>query len=107
MHVRASVRSFAGACAVVTALGVLASPPRASAASPMPTQDANRLGTGGGQGGQPPPPCHPNRNAARDRETVLNREDVRHLPGPLRDRLSELAVRPHSVLPVEAFAEAD
>ena len=70
MHVRASVRSFAGACAVVTALGVLAAPTRASAASPMPTQDANLLGMGGGKGGQPPPPCHPNRNAARDREAV-------------------------------------
>src|SRR6187399_1488575 len=55
----------------------------------------------------PPPPCHPNPNAAPDREAVLNRGDVRHLPDPLRDVLGQLAGRPHSVLPVQAYAEAD
>jgi len=55
----------------------------------------------------PPPPCHPNPNAARDREAVLNRGDIRHLPDPLQDRLRQLAERPHSVLPVQANAEAD
>jgi len=55
----------------------------------------------------PPPPCHPNPNAAPDREAVLNRGDIRNLPDPLRDALGKLAERPHSVLPVQAFAEAD
>jgi hypothetical protein len=55
----------------------------------------------------PPPPCHPNATAAQDIETVAHRGDVVHLPDPLRDRLIELAGRPHSVLPVQARAEAD
>jgi hypothetical protein len=56
---------------------------------------------------QPPPPCHPNPHVAEDREAVLNRGDVRNLPGPLRNRLAELAGRPHSQLPTQAYAEAD
>ena len=56
---------------------------------------------------QPPAPCHPNPRIAEDRESVLNRRDVRHLPEPLRDRLAELAGRPHSQLPTQAYAEAD
>src|SRR5256885_3577554 len=56
---------------------------------------------------QPPPPCHANPRAARDMETVANRDDIRQLPAPLKERLVQLAVRPHSVLPVQAFAEAD
>jgi hypothetical protein len=55
----------------------------------------------------PPAPCHPNATAANDIETVAHRGDVVHLPSPLRDRLIELAGRPHSVLPVQARAEAD
>jgi hypothetical protein len=56
---------------------------------------------------QPPPPCHPNPNATADRAMVLTRGDVRHLPEPLRQRLAELAGRPHSQLPTQAYAEAD
>ena len=56
---------------------------------------------------QPPPPCHPNPRAALDMETVANRDDIRKLPAPLKERLVELAGRPHSVLPVQTFAEAD
>lgn len=56
---------------------------------------------------QPPPPCHPNPNAAADRATVHNRGDVKNLPDPLQDRLERLADRPHSILPVQAYAEAD
>src|SRR6266478_3363252 len=56
---------------------------------------------------QPPPPCHPNPRAALDMETVANRGDIRKLPAPLKERLVQLADRPHSVLPVQAFAEAD
>src|SRR5437868_612037 len=56
---------------------------------------------------QPPPPCHPNPRAAVDMEAVANRDDVRTLPAALKERLVQLAGRPHSVLPVQAFAEAD
>ena len=56
---------------------------------------------------QPAPPCHPNPRAARDMETVANRDDIRQLPVELKARLIQLAGRPHSVLPVQAFAEAD
>ncbi len=56
---------------------------------------------------QPPPPCHPNPRAARDRETVANRDDIRKLPTALKERIVQLADRPHSVLPLQVFAEAD
>jgi hypothetical protein len=55
----------------------------------------------------PPPPCHPNGSAVLDTITVSHRGDVAHMPDPLRTRLVELAARPHSVLPVQARAEAD
>jgi hypothetical protein len=58
-------------------------------------------------GEQPPPPCHPNPRAARDMATVTNRDDINGLPAPLKERLVRLAGRPHSLLPVQAFAEAD
>ncbi|HZE68870.1 MAG TPA: hypothetical protein VE135_04995 [Pyrinomonadaceae bacterium] len=56
---------------------------------------------------QPPAPCHPNPSATQDMATVRNRDDVKNLPAPLKDRLAILAGRPHSILPVQAFAEAD
>src|SRR6266481_6400663 len=56
---------------------------------------------------QPPSPCHPNPNAAADRAAVAGRGDVVNLPGPLKDRLVQLADRPHTYLPMQAFAEAD
>ena len=56
---------------------------------------------------QPPSPCHPNPNAAADRAAVANREDVEKLPQPLKDRLVQLADRPHTYLPLQVFAEAD
>jgi hypothetical protein len=56
---------------------------------------------------QPPAPCHPNPSAAADQRTVENRGDVVNLPGPLKDRLGQLANRPHSVLPLQVYAEAD
>jgi hypothetical protein len=58
-------------------------------------------------GEQPAPPCHPNPRAALDIRTVANRDDIQKLPAPLKERLAQLAGRPHSVLPVQAFAEAD
>ena len=56
---------------------------------------------------QPPPPCHPNPYARADSEVVEHRGDVRHLPDQLKDRLEALAERPHSALPIQAYAEAD
>jgi hypothetical protein len=56
---------------------------------------------------QPPSPCHPNPNAAADRETVANRGDIVKLPQPLQTRLIRLADRPHTYLPMQVFAEAD
>ena len=56
---------------------------------------------------QPPAPCHPNPNANQDMATVRNRDDINRLPAPLKDRLGILAGRPHSILPVQAFAESD
>jgi hypothetical protein len=55
---------------------------------------------------QPPPPCHPNPNAAQDEATIRNRGDIVNLPDPLKDRLAQLANRPHTYLPIQAFAEA-
>jgi hypothetical protein len=56
---------------------------------------------------QPPPPCHANPNAAVDEATVRNRGDVVALPAALTDRLAQLANRPHSILPLQVFNEAD
>ncbi|HEY4882558.1 MAG TPA: hypothetical protein VII08_02890 [Myxococcales bacterium] len=56
---------------------------------------------------QPPAPCHPNPDAAADAAAVVARGDVASLPAPLRDQLVRLAERPHSILPVQARAEAD
>jgi hypothetical protein len=56
---------------------------------------------------QPPPPCHPNPQAAADRNTVAQRGDVRFLPNALKSRLERMADRPHTYLPAQAFAEAD
>ncbi len=46
----------------------------------------------------------------RKRETIRRferRDDIRHLPRPLRRTLRELFKRPHSVPPLTAFSEAD
>jgi hypothetical protein len=56
---------------------------------------------------QPPPPCHPNPNAANDIATVDHRGDVAALPTALKNRLLRIAGRPHTILPLQAFAEAD
>src|SRR4029077_4247842 len=56
---------------------------------------------------QPPPPCHPNPLAAKDRATVTQRGDIVNLPGPLKTRLVQLADRPHSQLPTQIYSEAD
>jgi len=51
--------------------------------------------------------CNPNPNAAADAQTVMTRGDIASLPTPLKNRLGQIAARNHSVLPVQAFAEAD
>src|SRR5215467_12145452 len=55
---------------------------------------------------QPPAPCTANETAVQDVTTVSRRGDVVHLPDPLQTRLLQLAARPHTYLPVHAFAEA-
>jgi len=55
----------------------------------------------------PPAPCHPNPNKTTDGDTVKNRGDVANLPDPLKNRLIALAQRPHTILPLQAYAEAD
>ena len=55
---------------------------------------------------QQPPPCHPNKFAHKDMSAVAARGDIKSLPGPLKNRLVELAGRPHSQLPTQAYAEA-
>src|ERR1700746_3114896 len=56
---------------------------------------------------QPPPPCHPNPTADADEAAVRGRGDVVNLPGELKDRLAQLANRPHTYLPLQVFNEAD
>src|SRR5262249_9986472 len=51
--------------------------------------------------------CHPNPTAAADAQRVMPRSEVVNLPTPLKNRLGQIAARNHSVLPVEAFKEAD
>jgi hypothetical protein len=63
--------------------------------------------TDDGGADQPPPPCHPNPQAAADIAMVAQRSDVAGLPTPLKNRLLRLAGRPHSVLPLQVYAEAD
>ncbi len=55
---------------------------------------------------QPPPPCHPNATAGMDVAVVSNRGDIKNLPAPLKAQLVQLASRPHSQLPTQAYAEA-
>jgi hypothetical protein len=61
----------------------------------------------GGSAEQPPPPCHPNPNATADRAAIAGRGDIVQLPPDLKDRLIQLADRPHTYLPLQVFAEAD
>jgi len=55
---------------------------------------------------QPPPPCHPNPTAAQDEAAVSSRGDIASLPAALKNQLVRMAGRPHTYLPIEAFAEA-
>jgi len=48
------------------------------------------------------PPCHP-----ANSEDISGRGDIVNLPADLKARLIELANRPHTYVPLQAFAEAD
>lgn len=80
---------------------------RASAASVIAALGLGAFSAGQARAEQPPPPCHPNPHAAADRNAVIQRGDIRNLPDPLKERLGRMAERPHSVLPVQAYSEAD
>jgi hypothetical protein len=56
---------------------------------------------------QPPPPCHPNPSAAADTAALAARADITSLPQTLKDRLIQLADRPHTYPPLPVFNEAD
>src|SRR5260370_772469 len=64
------------------------------------------IGVHGVRAEQPPAPGHTNATAVPDKQAVANRGDVVNLPTPLKDRLIQLADRPHTYLPMQAFAEA-
>ena len=57
-------------------------------------------------GDQPPAPCHPNPSATHDMTVVANRGDISNLPTALKNRLVQIAGRPHTYLPIQAYAEA-
>jgi hypothetical protein len=65
------------------------------------------VGVGAANAEPPPAPCHANPTAAADAAAVVARADVANLPAPLKDRLVQLADRPHTYLPMQVFAEAD
>jgi hypothetical protein len=77
-----------------------------SADGGMAGNDGGGTGDDGGAD-QPGSPCHPNPQAAADIATVAARGDVAGLPTPLKNRLLRLAGRPHTLLPLQIFAEAD
>src|SRR2546427_12255446 len=54
----------------------------------------------------PPPPCHPNPRANLDMAIVRERGDIRHLPGPLKDRLDRFSGQPHTQFPSQAYDQA-
>src|SRR2546428_10438623 len=55
---------------------------------------------------QPPPPCHPNPQAAADMATVASRGDVALLPTPLKDPLVLLALRSPTFLAMLATVQS-
>ncbi|MET0988241.1 MAG: hypothetical protein ABW034_22810, partial [Steroidobacteraceae bacterium] len=50
---------------------------------------------------------HPNPIGVAEQQAVLHRADVVRLPTPVKTVLGELARRPHTYVPMPAFAEAD
>ena len=68
---------------------------------------ATVLSAGLARAEQPPAPCHANPTADADEAALRARGDIVNLPGLLKDRLAQLANRPHTYVPMQAFAEAD
>src|SRR5215831_17711738 len=68
---------------------------------------ATVLSAGLARAEQPPAPCHANPTADADEAALRARGDIAKLPGPLKDQLAQLANRPHTYVPMQAFAEAD
>jgi hypothetical protein len=56
---------------------------------------------------QPRSQCHSNPDGAADQAAVAARGDIVDLPRPLENRITRLAERPHTFLPIQACAEAD
>jgi hypothetical protein len=113
-------RSWTGSVVVTLVAGVLGASVvtlPSHAANPRRTGPATTRGTRvpdapAALSGRPdvetiPAPCHPNPSAVSDIATLRTRGDIRHLPKPLQDRLARLAGRPHTMLPIQAYAEAD
>jgi hypothetical protein len=75
--------------------------------TPISATDRRKMEQSTEMADQPPPPCHPNVNATRDIATVTERDDIIALPSALKGRLLRMAGRPHTNLPLQAFAEAD
>jgi hypothetical protein len=97
---RIALPIFAGAALVMTigALGASSQPVRVPGGVPAAV---------GLETDKVSPPCHPNPQSQKDMTTVATRGDVRFLPAPLRAQLVRLAGRPHTALPMQAYAEAD
>ena len=47
------------------------------------------------------------RRGDADEDAIRNRGDIRHLPVPLKNRITRMARRPHTFLPITALSEAD
>ena len=46
-------------------------------------------------------------NSCNRPERLINRGDIRFLPGPLQNRIGEIGARPHTFCPIIALSEAD
>ena len=84
-------------------------PPRRSAVAAILACAAGAAASGSAHANTivPPHPCHRNPHAQQDARALQLRGDVASLPNGLQDQLMVLAARPHSMLPVQAYAEAD
>src|SRR5437867_9397803 len=71
------------------------------------TMALSLIGGGRAVAEQPPAPCHANPLAAQDEATVASRGDIASLPLDLKNQLVRIGGRPHTYLPMQAYAEAD
>lgn len=73
----------------------------------LPPDCATEAAPRAGDDPQHPDQCHGNPNFVADGTAVITRGDIANLPDPLKNEITRIACRPHSVLPVQFFAEAD